>query len=174
MCFTIRLRSNVDLCLSSGCVILAADSPKLGETRPAKTLDGVPVRGPDLNARELDVFFGITAPPQPNFELGNVTDLRIRLVTSSKGRSRRPCSEPDALIQQSSLSPALRSGMRRTQAAELQCRRPACGARPVWAQVTSSSKARPTSSGVNVQCPSRWTYCCTRLSAKPACATSLA
>jgi polygalacturonase len=32
MCFTIRLRSNVDLYLSQGCVILAADSPRPGET----------------------------------------------------------------------------------------------------------------------------------------------
>jgi polygalacturonase len=31
MCFTVRLRSNVDLYLSRGCVILAADSPKPGE-----------------------------------------------------------------------------------------------------------------------------------------------
>jgi polygalacturonase len=31
LCFTIRLRSNVDLYLSRGCVILAADSPKPGE-----------------------------------------------------------------------------------------------------------------------------------------------
>ena len=32
VCFTIRLRSNVDLHLSHGCTILAADSPKPGET----------------------------------------------------------------------------------------------------------------------------------------------
>ncbi len=32
VCFTIRLRSNVDLYLSRGCTILAADSPKSGET----------------------------------------------------------------------------------------------------------------------------------------------
>jgi polygalacturonase len=32
ICFTIRLKSNVDLYLSRGCVILAADSPKPGET----------------------------------------------------------------------------------------------------------------------------------------------
>jgi polygalacturonase len=32
VCFTIRLRSKVDLHLSSGCTILAADSPKPGET----------------------------------------------------------------------------------------------------------------------------------------------
>lgn len=32
VCFTIRLRSNVDLYLSRGCTILAADSPKPGET----------------------------------------------------------------------------------------------------------------------------------------------
>lgn len=32
MCFTIRLKSNVDLYLSRGCTILAADSPKPGET----------------------------------------------------------------------------------------------------------------------------------------------
>src|ERR1700712_1380029 len=32
MCFTIRLRSYVDLYLSRGCTILAADSPKVGET----------------------------------------------------------------------------------------------------------------------------------------------
>lgn len=32
MCFTIRLRSNVNLYLSPGCVILAADSPRPGET----------------------------------------------------------------------------------------------------------------------------------------------
>ncbi|MDQ2832303.1 MAG: glycoside hydrolase family 28 protein [Acidobacteriota bacterium] len=32
VCFTIRLRSNLDLYLSPGCVILAADSPKPGET----------------------------------------------------------------------------------------------------------------------------------------------
>jgi polygalacturonase len=31
LCFTIRLRSNVELYLSRGCVILAADSPKPGE-----------------------------------------------------------------------------------------------------------------------------------------------
>jgi polygalacturonase len=31
-CFTIHLRSNVDLYLSRGCTILAADSPKAGET----------------------------------------------------------------------------------------------------------------------------------------------
>jgi len=31
MCFTIHLRSNVDLYLSQGCTILAADSPKAGE-----------------------------------------------------------------------------------------------------------------------------------------------
>ena len=31
LCFTIRLRSNVDLYLSRGCTILAADSPKEGE-----------------------------------------------------------------------------------------------------------------------------------------------
>ena len=32
VCFTIRLRSRVDLFLSRGCTILAADSPKPGET----------------------------------------------------------------------------------------------------------------------------------------------
>ena len=32
ICFTIRLRSNIDLYLSNGCTILAADSPKPGET----------------------------------------------------------------------------------------------------------------------------------------------
>jgi polygalacturonase len=32
MCFTIHLRSNVDLYLSRGCTILAADSPNAGET----------------------------------------------------------------------------------------------------------------------------------------------
>jgi len=32
ICFTIHLRSNVDLYLSQGCTILAADSPKPGET----------------------------------------------------------------------------------------------------------------------------------------------
>jgi polygalacturonase len=32
LCFTIRLRSNVTLYLSSGCTIVAADSPKPGET----------------------------------------------------------------------------------------------------------------------------------------------
>jgi polygalacturonase len=32
MCFTIRLKTNVDLYLSRGCTILAADSPKPGET----------------------------------------------------------------------------------------------------------------------------------------------
>ena len=32
MCFTIHLRSRVDLYLSRGCTILAADSPKPGET----------------------------------------------------------------------------------------------------------------------------------------------
>jgi polygalacturonase len=32
LCFTIHLRSNVDLYLSQGCTILAADSPKPGET----------------------------------------------------------------------------------------------------------------------------------------------
>jgi polygalacturonase len=32
MCFTIRLKSHVDLYLSHGCTILAADSPKTGET----------------------------------------------------------------------------------------------------------------------------------------------
>ncbi|MDW5267438.1 MULTISPECIES: glycoside hydrolase family 28 protein [Acidobacteriaceae] len=32
VCFTIHLRSNVDLCLSQGCTILAADSPKPHET----------------------------------------------------------------------------------------------------------------------------------------------
>jgi polygalacturonase len=32
LCFTIRLRSHVDLYLSPGCTILAADSPKPGET----------------------------------------------------------------------------------------------------------------------------------------------
>ncbi|MDQ2841303.1 MAG: glycoside hydrolase family 28 protein [Acidobacteriota bacterium] len=32
VCFTINLRSHVDLYLSAGCTILAADSPKLGET----------------------------------------------------------------------------------------------------------------------------------------------
>ena len=32
LCFTIRLKSNVDLYLSRGCTILAADSPKRGET----------------------------------------------------------------------------------------------------------------------------------------------
>lgn len=32
MCFTIRLKSNVELYLSSGCTILAADSPKPGQT----------------------------------------------------------------------------------------------------------------------------------------------
>jgi polygalacturonase len=32
MCFTIRLKSNVNLYLSQGCTILAADSPKAGET----------------------------------------------------------------------------------------------------------------------------------------------
>jgi polygalacturonase len=32
VCFTIRLRSNVDLYLSRGCTILAADSPRPGET----------------------------------------------------------------------------------------------------------------------------------------------
>ena len=32
MCFTIRLRSNIELYLSRGCVILAADSPKPSET----------------------------------------------------------------------------------------------------------------------------------------------
>ena len=32
VCFTIRLKSNVDLYLSRGCTILAADSPKVGET----------------------------------------------------------------------------------------------------------------------------------------------
>jgi polygalacturonase len=32
LCFTIRLRSKVDLYLSHSCTILAADSPKLGET----------------------------------------------------------------------------------------------------------------------------------------------
>jgi polygalacturonase len=32
VCFTIHLRSNVDLYLSRGCTILAADSPKSGET----------------------------------------------------------------------------------------------------------------------------------------------
>jgi len=32
VCFTIRLKSNVDLYLSRGCTILAADSPKPGET----------------------------------------------------------------------------------------------------------------------------------------------
>ena len=31
MCFTIRLKSNVDLFLSRGCTVLAADSPKVGE-----------------------------------------------------------------------------------------------------------------------------------------------
>jgi hypothetical protein len=31
VCFTIRLRSKVDLCLSRACTILAADSPKPGE-----------------------------------------------------------------------------------------------------------------------------------------------
>ena len=31
LCFTIHLRSNVDLYLSQGCTILAADSPKMGE-----------------------------------------------------------------------------------------------------------------------------------------------
>jgi polygalacturonase len=32
VCFTINLRSNVDLYLSQGCTILAADSPKVGES----------------------------------------------------------------------------------------------------------------------------------------------
>ena len=32
VCFTIRLKSGVDLWLSNGCVILAADSPRMGET----------------------------------------------------------------------------------------------------------------------------------------------
>ena len=32
LCFTIRLKSNVELYLSRGCTILAADSPKPGET----------------------------------------------------------------------------------------------------------------------------------------------
>jgi polygalacturonase len=32
LCFTIRLKSNVGLYLSQGCTILAADSPKIGET----------------------------------------------------------------------------------------------------------------------------------------------
>jgi polygalacturonase len=32
LCFTIRLRSNVSLYLSQGCTILAADSPKIGDT----------------------------------------------------------------------------------------------------------------------------------------------
>src|SRR5579875_1815192 len=32
LCFTIRLKSNVDLYLSGGCTIQAADSPKRGET----------------------------------------------------------------------------------------------------------------------------------------------
>ena len=32
VCFTIRLKSNVDIFLSRGCTILAADSPKPGET----------------------------------------------------------------------------------------------------------------------------------------------
>jgi polygalacturonase len=32
LCFTIHLRSKVDLCLARGCTILAADSPKPGET----------------------------------------------------------------------------------------------------------------------------------------------
>jgi polygalacturonase len=32
LCFTIRLKSNVELHLSRGCIILAADSPKRGET----------------------------------------------------------------------------------------------------------------------------------------------
>lgn len=32
MCFTIRLKSNVELYLSSGCTIVAADSPKPGDT----------------------------------------------------------------------------------------------------------------------------------------------
>jgi polygalacturonase len=32
LCFTIHLRSNVDLYLSRGCTILAADSPKVGES----------------------------------------------------------------------------------------------------------------------------------------------
>jgi len=32
VCFTIRLKSNVDLYLSRGCTILAADSPQVGET----------------------------------------------------------------------------------------------------------------------------------------------
>src|ERR1700742_3917576 len=32
MCFTIRLKSNVSLFLSQGCTILAAESPKPGET----------------------------------------------------------------------------------------------------------------------------------------------
>src|SRR5882762_4314646 len=32
VCFTICLKSNVDLYLSRGCTILAADSPKPGET----------------------------------------------------------------------------------------------------------------------------------------------
>ena len=32
LCFTIRLKSNVSLYLSNGCTILAADSPKPGET----------------------------------------------------------------------------------------------------------------------------------------------
>ena len=32
VCFTVHLRSNVDLYLAAGCTILAADSPKVGET----------------------------------------------------------------------------------------------------------------------------------------------
>ena len=36
VCFTIHLRSNVDLYLSQGCTILAADSPKIGESNGYK------------------------------------------------------------------------------------------------------------------------------------------
>ena len=49
LCFTIRLKSNVELYLSRGCIIQAADSPKRGETTGYNggTYDAAEPNGPD-------------------------------------------------------------------------------------------------------------------------------
>jgi polygalacturonase len=48
VCFTIRLKSNVEIYLSRGCVIVAADSPQVGETTgyDSGTYDAAEANGP--------------------------------------------------------------------------------------------------------------------------------
>jgi polygalacturonase len=75
VCFTIRLKSKVDLFLSRGCIILAADSPRPGETTGYNGGTYDPAGPPQEWERYQD--FGHNHWPNSLFYGENLTDVSI-------------------------------------------------------------------------------------------------